>query len=111
MDEYIERERLRGMLKDHYYPTDQEHEYDRQWAVGFNAGLDKALHKIRYAPAADVAPVVRCKECKHYHAKTGWCNVHSSFVDSHGAACHPWESSDWKMFEPDDFCSYGEREG
>ena len=56
-----------------------------------------------------VASVVRCKDCKHYHAETGWCNVHSSFIDSHGGACHPWESSVWKEFEPDDFCSYGER--
>ena len=53
--------------------------------------------------------VVYCQDCKHYHAETGWCNEHSHFIDSDGAFCHPWESSDWKMFEPDDFCSYGER--
>lgn len=58
MAEYIERERLRESLKCHHHPTDQEYESDRQWAVGYNAGLDRALHSLHYAPAADVAPVV-----------------------------------------------------
>jgi hypothetical protein len=53
--------------------------------------------------------VVRCKDCKHWHEETGWCYHHSHFVDSDGAACHPWESNDWKMLNADDFCSYGER--
>ena len=57
MAEYIERERLRESLKAHYHPTDKEYESDRQWAVGYNAGLDRALHSLHYAPAADVAPV------------------------------------------------------
>lgn len=56
-----------------------------------------------------LVPVVRCKDCKHYHKDTGWCDKHSHFVGSEGEACHPWESSEWKMFEEDDFCSYGER--
>lgn len=76
MAEYIERERVKELLKSHYFPTDQPYEKDRQWAVGFNAGLDKAIHKIHYAPAADVVPVVHghwitgldnwtvCSECK-----------------------------------------------
>lgn len=42
-------------------------------------------------PAADVVPVVRCKDCKHWH--TTECAL------------------DYAMFEPtdDSFCSYGER--
>lgn len=42
-------------------------------------------------PAADVAPVVRCKDCKHWH--TTECAL------------------DYAMFEPtdDSFCSYGKR--
>ena len=43
-------------------------------------------------PTADVAPVVRCKNCRSYNKpKTGWCEVHLD--------CE----------HPDDFCSYGER--
>lgn len=58
--------------------------------------------RIKALPAADVAPVVRCKDCK-------W------FVDNNGGE---WYGC--KMFQvvritpedapkPDDFCSYGER--
>ena len=53
--------------------------------------------------------VVRCKDCKHYHKDTGWCDEHSHFVNLDGEACHPWESAEWKMFDEDDFCSNGER--
>ena len=58
----------------------------------------------------DAVEVVRCKDCKHWHKETGWCHHHSHFVDSEGEACHPWESSQWKMLEADDYCSYGEKE-
>lgn len=59
-------------------------------------------------PTADAIPVVRCKDCKHWHEETGWCKQHSHFVDSEGEPCHPWESREWKRFDENDFCSYGE---
>ena len=46
----IDGYRLDEGLKMHRQPTDQKHEADRQWAVGYNAGLDRALHSIYYAP-------------------------------------------------------------
>ena len=52
---------------------------------------------------------VRCKDCKHWHEETGWCTKHSHFIGCDGMACHPSQSSEWKMFDQDDFCSYGER--
>ena len=52
----------------------------------------KVLREVSDAPDADVAPVVRCKDCRSYNKpKTGWCEVH---LDRE---------------HPDDFCSYGER--
>lgn len=57
----------------------------------------------------DVVVVVRCKNCKHWHEGTQWCNEHSYFVDSDGEPCHPSESPNWKMFEPDYYCGSGER--
>ena len=71
---------------------------------------DDVVDMVRAIPAADVVAVVRCKDCKHYHASEGWCDEHSSFIDGRGVKCHPWESSEWRMFNEDDFCSYGERE-
>lgn len=64
--------------------------------------LERAYAEIREMPAADVAEVVRCKNCK-------W------FADNNGGE---WYGC--KMFhvvritpedapKPDDFCSYGDR--
>ena len=69
------------------------------------------VEDIESMPTVDSVKVVRCKDCKHWHKETGWCNHHSHFIGSEGEACHPWESNDWKMLNADDFCSYGEREG
>lgn len=70
---------------------------------------DGVIDLVERFPAVDAAPVVRCKECKHWHHDIGWCDKHSHFVDEKDGACHPWESLNWKMFDADDFCSYGER--
>ena len=73
------------------------------------AGWNGLIELIEQAPTVDAVEVVRCKDCKHWHEEIGWCNEHSHFIGAEGEACHPWESSDWKMLDADDFCSYGER--
>ena len=53
--------------------------------------------KIKALPAADVAPVVRCKDCKY------WQDNNDGY---------PHEECRWVHEETpdaDDFCSYGER--
>ena len=65
--------------------------------LGYTFGVDvvKKLHEV---PAADVAPVVRCKDCQNWKRNVG-------LTDSPNGHC----------FEHDidtngrDFCSYGER--
>ena len=54
---------------------------------------------VRDMPAADVAPVVRCKGCNHYDM--GVCLKIYSDGSVHPAA--------WQSRKPEDFCSYGER--
>lgn len=72
--------------------------------------LKACMHNVLDGlPAADAVPVVRCKDCKHWHDETGWCYHHSHFIGADGEACHPWESSEWKMLNAEDFCSHGER--
>ena len=45
-----------------------------------------------HAEPLDVAPVVRCRECKFYNKpRLGWCNFHMDRENQ------------------DDFCSYGQR--
>lgn len=89
-----DRERLLEILNVPIYPHEQ---------------VDPLEAVADYLLDNDVAPVVRCKDCKHWHEETGWCNQHSHFIGAKGEACHPWESADWKMLNADDFCSYGER--
>lgn len=116
MAEYIEREAVLRAYID-LCTAKSKLAKTRKGAAFFQSDLlpeteltDKEwVRLINATPAADVAPVVRCKDCKHYHAAQGWCDKHSHFIDSDGRFCHPWESDEWKMFEPDDFCSYGER--
>ena len=64
---------------------------------------------IQKQPTADVVEVVRCKDCKYWHQKTGYCLKHSYFKDADGMSCSPADSRDFTFFNEDDFCSYGER--
>lgn len=54
-----------------------------------------AFAEIRKLPAADVVPVVRCKDCKH-RTEFGNCG-------------HPRQKGVLPSAYPFDFCSYGER--
>lgn len=73
------------------------------------ASVDELLNRISNAKTVDAVPVVRCKDCKHWDEETGWCDKHSHFIDRDGVACHPWENSEWNMFDADYFCKDGER--
>ena len=59
--------------------------------------LERAYAEIREMPAADVAPVTRCKDCKHLVNAT--INANGFLI------C---DISDMEI-APDDFCSHGER--
>ena len=71
------------------------------FALGRHTGLAICIaSEIAEIPAADVAPVVRCKDCKFSHA------------DEHGRTCEGYwfELSEYAVsVKDDDFCSYGER--
>lgn len=70
----------------------------------FEQSVEKAIKNN-----SDYVLVVRCKDCKHWHEETGWCTVHSHFVDTFGMACHPSQSSDWKSFDENYYCADAER--
>ena len=61
-------------------------------------GIRKALRCIEQAPTVDAVPVVRCRECKH-------CDPENHHCDHHMGTAAPLRR------KPDDFCSYGEKEG
>ena len=95
MSEYIERERTVELLR-----SLGNREYRKE--KGTIQDAIKMISYPEYTPSADVAPVVRCKNCKHYlivdefdGGKRHMCKVnHFSYINS-----------DRDMH----YCSYGER--
>ena len=61
-----------------------------------NATMTSAKRLLAYMPAADVAPVVRCKDCKH------------SWEDIGGLTCSHGVCVDCAVLA-DFYCAYGER--
>ena len=51
----------------------------------------------------DVAPIVRCKDCKYFNHREHECENSDVHHDSEGGAQYSIG------FDVDDFCSYGER--
>lgn len=70
----------------------------KEWFRGGIVHLwtDDIINRINHTPTIDAVPVVRCKDCKHYHADTLTCQN-----DGCGAEHPNWYGND--------FCSYGER--
>lgn len=88
--EYIEREALLCMVQ----PDDPGDEM----AVITIATAKKLIRSLAHCcPAADVAPIVRCKDC-HWRGSEE-CAM---FYRCECGEQHTWEKDD-------DFCSYGER--
>ena len=70
-----------------------------KWVDGSDGAM--AMEIVASPPAADVAPVVRCKDCVHW----------DDDPDTYGTDDGP-KGKCMKSFETmcaDDFCSYGER--
>lgn len=97
MAEYIEREAAEKVAEK-YGCTNGS-------ALGIHSGLaDCIAFEIAKLPAADVSPVVRCKECKHW--KPSGSKAGNSFSDmEYIGGC---EFTNYCRRESD-FCSYGER--
>ena len=91
--EYVEREVISEGIRKYYYKNPPNSSYQE----GFDRGLDKAQRVILNAPVADVAPVVRCKDCRWRGREE--CAM---FYRCECGEQHTWETDD-------DFCSYGEK--
>lgn len=80
-------------------------ETDDFGGVDYGFGMKNIKELINAIPVADVAPVVRCKDCKHYrNHPNGLCYLHTEPKEN---ACG--HSGNAVCVEPEDFCSYGER--
>ena len=95
MAEYIDREALIKHIQKTYCAGCNSYNGVRCRACGTGDAIDM----IEDAPAADVAPVVRCKDCAHW----------DDDPDTYGADDGP-KGKCMKSFETmcaDGFCSYG----
>lgn len=106
----IDADELRKLFKEEFKRTKQMINDGQTHLDTLAEGYAEADHLLRFmALTVDAVPVVRCKDCEHWHEDIGGCDIHSHFQSSNGEFCHPWESSDWKMFTPDYFCADGKR--
>lgn len=88
--EYIEREEVIKILE-HY-------DLSSGSTLGCHSGaIECAIFAIKMLPTADVAPVVRCKDCRWRGSEE--CAM---FYRCECGEQHTWETDN-------DFCSYGER--
>lgn len=103
MAEYIEREAALEICDKEYRERLRMHDYCGD-TVAWNIG-----GAIKGLPCADIAPLVRCKDCKHFknygktsllidgkNIKAGWCHRRARYDEEY-------------RMPPDGFCSYGER--
>ncbi len=98
MAEYIER----SAVFEQFDNADADVcETDDFGGVDYGFGMKNIKELINAIPAADVAEVVRCKDCKHYDL--GVCLKIYQDGNLHSEA--------WQSRKPEDFCSYGERRG
>jgi len=88
MAEYIEREAAFDAVFEQFCASSDETE----------AALNAAIEEIRAIPAADVRPVVLCKDCRHRDPEDHKCD--SGEMERQGC---PFKVAD------DYFCAYGER--
>lgn len=90
MAEYIDREAAFDAISDLAGKAPTRSAYETVW---------KSARVLKKIPAADVVPVVRCKDCIHYDL--GVCLK----IYSDGNA----QKDSWQSRNPNDFCSYGEK--
>lgn len=102
MAEYIKREAAIAYIREQSEECQKAFE-ELGGESGIYADAYNDLAEDFYSiPAADVVPVVRCKDCAHY--RMGACEKVYTDGNVFSAA--------WQERKPDDFCSYGEpREG
>lgn len=90
MTEYIDREAALALVR----PDDPN---DERYAVTVETAKRLIRHVLTAAPAADVAPVVRCKDCKY------------SYEDISGLTC-AYGPPVGCIVQDNFYCANGERE-
>ena len=96
MAEYIDKEAFKKSVEDRYCKPCKAEGKDHNGCWCRACWVDDMLDEVEWFQPSDVAPVVRCKDCKHsWEDIGGLCCSHGACVD---------------LTVPGDFyCAYGER--
>lgn len=104
MAEYIKLEDAIALIEEKQKELCPLGRYGRNYVYGSDRdkydAWDEIIDALENIPTADVAPVVRCKDCTH-------C-VRTTDMDGPGLFCSIW-GRQWNRVQLDDFCSCGER--
>lgn len=93
MNDYIKREDAIQAIVGHLVPK----QYDGNLV---NAGFEVAHEIVDVLPSADVAEVVRCKDCKH----------HEELLNNNDGNVLCWAHGLDVVVDRNGYCNYGERE-
>lgn len=95
MAEYTEKEKVLEILRRNPAGT---------WrgTPVYSDEIKAAMREVKALKAADVAPVVRCRDCKYFSLETMECENEELSTDHEGGASY---SLNFWLY---DFCSYGE---
>lgn len=91
MAEYIDREAFKKSVEERYCKPCKAEKKDHNGCWCRACWVDDMLDEVECFQPSDVAPVVRCKDCKYRDGTPGQPNILCA-----------------QMHE-DDFCSYGKR--
>ena len=101
MNDYIEREAAILALGDEPVVWDDYDMDGRAQSYAWSAHK----RRIESVPAADVAPVVRCRECRHSSLPSGFTQ---RYGEPGTLSCH-FGPCNRRNVNVNDFCSYGQR--
>lgn len=99
--EYIDREAAVKAVYQYLLEQTVSKYATSELCIYARGAISRAMDVLDDVPAADVAPVVRCKNCKHY-SYLGSCLIHSEIADEYSTGF------DFRM-DDNDFCSFGEK--
>ena len=115
MAEYIEREAFIESQHNIYCVNCDRRKDSRGKFVYFvgdapcrACGIMDVLDAVEDAPAADVRPVVFCRDCDCWNE---WDSVGRESLGNYVCSCAHWSVEDGPILytRPTDFCSYGEK--
>lgn len=107
MAKYIDREALIAWLK--RIPLKDLSDGRGLCRIIMEDDFKRAIKTIPKTAIADVAPVVRCKDCKHYRATDSPMSDGMCYLHTEPCANDKGYKGEAVCVEEYDFCSYGER--